>query len=91
MTSTLFHKFNFFAKVFFLSCSKHRKSEMVPKNPRAHQLWEKWRHVWTMAWDRQRRLREKLAHLMELERIKNFSWDDWRRRVLFSKLHFTLV
>ena len=38
-----------------------------------------------MAWDRQRRLREKLAHLMELERIKNFSWDDWRRRVLISK------
>lgn len=53
----------------------------MPRNPRARHLWDKWRHVWMMAWERQRRLQDKLAYLQELEKVKNFSWDDWRRRV----------
>ena len=44
-------------------------------------LYDRWRNTWMMAWDRQRRLQEKLAYLQELEKVKNFSWDDWRRRV----------
>lgn len=39
-----------------------------------------------MAWDRQRRLQDKLAYLQELEKVKNFSWDDWRRRVSLWQL-----
>jgi hypothetical protein len=34
-----------------------------------------------LAWERQRRLQEKYSYLLELEKVKNFSWDDWRKRV----------
>ena len=56
-------------------------------------LYDRWRNTWMMAWDRQRRLQEKLAYQQELEKVKNFSWDDWRRRVrirlgnIFKGLH----
>ncbi|XP_046442954.1 microtubule-actin cross-linking factor 1-like isoform X9 [Daphnia pulex] len=56
--------------------------EVLPRNPRARQLWDRWRNVWMMAWDRQRRLQDKLNYLQELEKVKNFSWDDWRRRFM---------
>ena len=52
------------------------------KNPRAKALWEKWRHVWVMAWERDRRLRDKLNYLQELENVKNFDWEEWRKRYL---------
>lgn len=39
------------------------------KNPRAKALWDKWRHVWMMAWERDRRLKEKLNYLQELEKV----------------------
>ena len=35
-----------------------------------------------MAWERDRRLKEKLNYLQELEKVKNFDWDDWRKRFL---------
>merc|ERR550519_582704 len=38
------------------------------KNPRAKALWDKWRHVWMMAWERDRRLKDKLNYLQELEK-----------------------
>merc|ERR1712051_394490 len=37
---------------------------------------------WMMAWERDRRLKEKLNYLHELEKVKNFDWDDWRKRFL---------
>jgi hypothetical protein len=37
--------------------------------------------VWMMAWERQRRLQDKFNYLQELEKVKNFSWEDWRKRV----------
>lgn len=52
------------------------------RNPRVKLLWDRWRNVWMLAWERQRRLQEKLAYLQELEKVRNFSWDDWRKRVL---------
>nr|XP_034826088.1 dystonin isoform X9 [Maniola hyperantus] len=52
------------------------------RSPRVKQLWDKWRTVWLLAWERQRRLHERLAHLKELQRVSNFSWDDWRKRFL---------
>ncbi|XP_052759151.1 dystonin isoform X18 [Galleria mellonella] len=51
------------------------------RSARVKQLWDKWRTVWLLAWERQRRLHERLAHLRELQRVSNFSWDDWRKRV----------
>nr|QVD39310.1 Dystonin [Schistocerca gregaria] len=52
------------------------------RNPRVKLLWDRWRNVWLLAWERQRRLQERLAYLQELEKVKNFSWDDWRKRFL---------
>lgn len=60
--------------------------EVLPKNPRARQLWDRWRNVWMMAWERQRRLQDKLAYLQDLEKVKNFNWDDWRRRVIDNRI-----
>jgi hypothetical protein len=52
------------------------------KNPRAKALWDKWRHVWMMAWERDRRLKDKLNYLQELEKVKNFDWEAWRKKYL---------
>ncbi|XP_034249390.1 dystonin isoform X6 [Thrips palmi] len=52
------------------------------RSPRVKLLWDKWRNVWMLSWERQRRLQEKYNYLLEMERVKNFSWDDWRRRFL---------
>ncbi|XP_045525142.1 dystonin isoform X24 [Pieris brassicae] len=52
------------------------------RSSRVKQLWDKWRHVWLLAWERQRRLHDRLMHLKELQRVSNFSWDEWRKRFL---------
>ncbi|XP_061380486.1 dystonin isoform X15 [Danaus plexippus] len=57
-------------------------SEPEFRSPRVKQLWDRWRNVWLMAWERQRRLHERLAHLRELQRVSNFSWDEWRKQFL---------
>nr|CAD7433752.1 unnamed protein product [Timema monikensis] len=57
-------------------------SEPQFRNPRVKLLWDRWRNVWMLAWERQRRLQEKYNYLLELEKVKNFSWDDWRKRFL---------
>ena len=36
-----------------------------------------------LAWERQRRLNDKLNYIQELERVANFSWEEWRKRVSF--------
>jgi dystonin len=43
---------------------------------------EKWRVVWKLAMERMKRLQDKLNYNRELERIKNFDFDEWRRRFL---------
>lgn len=53
------------------------------RSPRARQLWDKWRYVWMLAWERQRRLHDHLAYLHDVERVRQFSWDDWRKRVCY--------
>ena len=52
------------------------------RNPRARELLEKWQHVWTLAVDRMRRLQDRLAYANDLERMKNFDFEEWRRRFL---------
>ena len=69
-------------KYFFSRASVAGPKEDGIKNPRARALWDKWRHVWVMAWERDRRLKEKLGYLHELEKVKNFNWDEWRKRFL---------
>ncbi|KOB79450.1 Uncharacterized protein OBRU01_00058 [Operophtera brumata] len=57
-------------------------SEPEFRSPRVKTLWDKWRNVWLLAWERQRHLQARLAHLQEIQRVSNFSWDDWRKRFL---------
>ncbi|XP_023033518.1 dystonin isoform X16 [Drosophila willistoni] len=52
------------------------------RSPRAKLLWNKWRDVWMLSWERQRLLHEHLMYLKDVERARNFSWDDWRKRFL---------
>lgn len=80
--------------VSFLMSSKGAEPEF--RSPRVKLLWDKWRHVWMLAWERQRRLQDKYNYIQELDRVANFSWEDWRKRVslaaqiLFSLESFTL-
>lgn len=60
--------------------------EPLLRNSRCRQLWDKWHNVWLMAWERQRRLQEHLNYLKEVEKVRNFSWDLWRKRVCELKL-----
>ncbi len=52
------------------------------KNPRAKALWDKWRHVWMMAWERDRRLRDKLNYLQVEDRVSKYMY----RHNLFNNL-----
>ena len=52
------------------------------RNPRARELLDKWAYVWNLAQDRMKRLQERLGYLTELERMKNFDFEEWRRRFL---------
>ncbi|XP_076226830.1 dystonin-like protein short stop isoform X34 [Nomia melanderi] len=52
------------------------------RSPRVKLLWDRWRHVWMLAWERQRRLQDKYNYIQELDRVANFSWEDWRKRFL---------
>lgn len=55
------------------------------KSPRTKPLWDKWNQVWQMAREYDQRLKDKQSYLVELERVKHFDWDDWRK--LFLKHH----
>lgn len=68
------------------SCST--ASDVEFRSPRAHNLWDKWRYVWMLAWERQRRLHDHLMYLQDVERVRQFSWDDWRKRVSCARKEF---
>ncbi|XP_017796312.1 PREDICTED: microtubule-actin cross-linking factor 1 [Habropoda laboriosa] len=57
-------------------------AELEFRSPRVKLLWDRWRHVWMLAWERQRRLQDKYNYIQELDRVANFSWEDWRKRFL---------
>ncbi|KAK7099742.1 hypothetical protein V1264_022800 [Littorina saxatilis] len=62
--------------------SGRRTPEPQFRNPRVGALFNRWRNVWLMAMERQRRLQDALDNLNELERLKNFEFDEWRKRYL---------
>lgn len=79
--------------VCFAICSS-TGPELEFRSPRAKLLWTKWRDVWMLSWERQRLLHEHLMYLKDVERARNFSWDDWRKRVssnLINKKENTLI
>ncbi|XP_062535716.1 uncharacterized protein LOC134204925 isoform X3 [Armigeres subalbatus] len=62
--------------------SPSNQPETELRSPRAKLLWDKWRYVWMLAWERQRRLHDHLLYLQDLERVRQFSWEEWRKRFL---------
>ncbi|XP_058834593.1 uncharacterized protein LOC131691889 isoform X29 [Topomyia yanbarensis] len=62
--------------------SQSNQPEAELRSPRAKLLWDKWRYVWMLAWERQRRLHDHLLYLQDLERVRQFSWEEWRKRFL---------
>ncbi|XP_065091748.1 dystonin isoform X44 [Ochlerotatus camptorhynchus] len=62
--------------------SPSNQPEAELRSPRAKLLWDKWRYVWMLAWERQRRLHDHLLYLQDLERVRQFSWEEWRKRFL---------
>uniref|UniRef100_A0A8C4R0E0 Dystonin n=1 Tax=Eptatretus burgeri TaxID=7764 RepID=A0A8C4R0E0_EPTBU len=52
------------------------------KNPRVTQLFNKWRQVWLMALERQRKLQDCLERLQELKDFESFDFDVWRRKYM---------
>lgn len=63
-------------------CLSSNAKDMEFRSPRANLLWDKWRYVWMLSWERQRRLHDHRLYLLDLERVRQFSWDDWRKRFL---------
>ena len=55
--------------------------EVIIRNPMARALWDKWQNVGFMSYERLRRLYDHLNYLQQLEDLKNFSWEEWRKRV----------
>ncbi|XP_049546715.1 microtubule-actin cross-linking factor 1 isoform X20 [Anopheles darlingi] len=62
--------------------SPSNQADTELRSPRAKLLWEKWRYVWMLAWERQRRLHDHLLYLQDVERVRQFSWEEWRKRFL---------
>ncbi|XP_014680833.1 PREDICTED: dystonin-like [Priapulus caudatus] len=60
----------------------HASESPEYKNPRVSELSNKWRGVWLLAIERQRKLEDMYNHLQEVERFKQFSFEDWRQRYM---------
>ena len=50
------------------------------RNVKVRELVEKWKIVWQMCMDRLKRLQEKSEYLNDMERTKNFEFDEWKKR-----------
>ena len=61
--------------------SRQSISEPTLKNPQQRQLWDTWRNTWMLAWERQKRLQDKHNYAKELDSLRNFDFDEWRKRV----------
>ena len=56
-------------------------SEPLLKTPQQRELWDAWRNTWLMAWERQRRLQDKYNYSQEMEKLQDFDFEEWRKRV----------
>ena len=57
------------------------------RNPRAKELLDKWDVIWKLSRERMKRLKDSLNYNREIEKMRNFDFDDWRRRFLFFMEH----
>ncbi|XP_014668089.1 PREDICTED: microtubule-actin cross-linking factor 1-like [Priapulus caudatus] len=64
------------------AAGKKGKQSPDKQDPKVAELFNKWRGVWLLAMERQRKLNDAYNSLMEIERLKNFKFDDWRKRYL---------
>jgi len=56
--------------------------DIKTKNPKVKNLFNSWRKVWLLSMERQRKLKEQIDRLKEMERLKNFSFEEWRIRYM---------
>ncbi len=59
-----------------------KASTKVYASDRVNEMCDKWEKVEKIARARRLALEERLAHANEVERLKNFDFDNWRRRYL---------
>lgn len=52
------------------------------KNPKAQKVADKWSNVWLSSMQRKTRLTDLLNRLRELHRLRDFDFDDWRKRYM---------
>lgn len=64
------------------SYATYRDEYPEVRQPRARIMLEKWRSVWQLSLDKMQRLKDRVEHLNEVERLENFDFDQWRRRFL---------
>uniref|UniRef100_A0A6G1S6P5 Microtubule-actin cross-linking factor 1 n=1 Tax=Aceria tosichella TaxID=561515 RepID=A0A6G1S6P5_9ACAR len=64
------------------SYATYRDEYPEVRHPRARIMLEKWRTVWQLSLDKMQRLKDRVEHLKEMERLENFDFDQWRRRFL---------
>lgn len=64
------------------SYATYRDEYPEVRQPRARIMLDKWRSVWQLNVDKMSRLKERVEHLNEVERLENFDFDQWRRRFL---------
>ncbi|OTF80619.1 hypothetical protein BLA29_012044, partial [Euroglyphus maynei] len=48
---------------------------------------DKWHSVWRLVSDRMKRLKEGLTYNREMEKMKSFDFEEWRKRFLFFNDH----
>lgn len=64
------------------SYATYRDEYPEVKQTRAKIMLDKWRSVWQLSLDKMQRLKDRVEHLKEVERMENFDFDQWRRRFL---------
>lgn len=59
-----------------------KASEPKLKNSRKKQMFDNWRKVWLLSFERQKKLKEHSDRLKEIERLKEFNFSEWRQRFM---------
>lgn len=64
------------------SYAAYRDEYPEVRQPRAKIMLDKWRTVWQLSLEKMQRLKDRVETILEMERLENFEFDQWRRRFL---------
>ncbi|XP_075678400.1 dystonin-like isoform X3 [Dermatophagoides pteronyssinus] len=76
-------------RLYGYSTKQTTKTQFEPEinNPKANHMLDKWHSVWRLVSDRMKRLKDGLNYNREMEKMKHFDFDEWRKRFLFFNDH----